>query len=343
MTRRDLLTLIAGVVALMTAVWTVASRVVPVADAVTTLLIPALFTIAGLMGRLWRAASFTCRLVLWIGVAHLTGLAASALALTGVAGAVVWHACSQVLFVGGLALLVPLAAGFPAGPAPRWTWITVAAAAVVPAAAAFAGATPTVLSATGASGEPLVLGPVAPVLPAAFASFAAGVFALPVVAALIAVIRLVRGDRELRGRLTLPLGALAVFAVVVALGSVVPPSMAGVSTALFLVAAPLMPIGLIAGSRPVVADAAQEEARRRVRAHASSPDSLAALTPRERDVIELMADGMSNPAIGRALHISLSAVEKHVTSIFVKLQVTGEPDRHRRVAAVVAYLRSVSR
>ena len=43
------------------------------------------------------------------------------------------------------------------------------------------------------------------------------------------------------------------------------------------------------------------------------------------------------------MHISLSAVEKHATSIFVKLGVTGERDTHRRVAAVVAYLRSVSR
>ncbi len=56
-----------------------------------------------------------------------------------------------------------------------------------------------------------------------------------------------------------------------------------------------------------------------------------------------MADGHSNPAIGRALHISLSAVEKHATSIFVKFGVTRVPDTHRRVAAVVAYLRAISR
>ena len=47
-----------------------------------------------------------------------------------------------------------------------------------------------------------------------------------------------------------------------------------------------------------------------------------------------MADGHSNPAIGRALHISLSAVEKHATSIFVKFGVTRVPDTHRRVAAL---------
>jgi DNA-binding NarL/FixJ family response regulator len=56
-----------------------------------------------------------------------------------------------------------------------------------------------------------------------------------------------------------------------------------------------------------------------------------------------MAEGCSNPAIGRSLHISLSAVEKHSTAIFAKLGFTDEPDTHRRVAAVVAYLRAVDR
>lgn len=343
MTRSDLPTLVTGGMALSTTVWTVASGVVPVADAVTTMLVPALFTIAGLLGGLWNAARFTCRLVVWIGILHLVALSVSALALTGVAGAVWWHACSQVLFVCGLGLLVPLSAGYPAGPAPRWSWTVAAAALLMPVATAFAGPTPTVLSVAEPSGEPAVLGPISPVLPEALTYFAAVVFVLPAVAAIIAVVRLLRGDRELRGRLTLPLGALAAFAVVVVIGSYLPPSLTGVGTALFLLLAPLVPVGLIAGSRPVITGSGDQEALRRLRAHAASGDGLGTLTAREREVLELMAEGHSNPAIGRAMHISLSAVEKHATSIFVKLGVTGEPDTHRRVAAVVAYLRSVSR
>ncbi|MEV0586421.1 response regulator transcription factor [Nonomuraea sp. NPDC050310] len=70
-------------------------------------------------------------------------------------------------------------------------------------------------------------------------------------------------------------------------------------------------------------------------------DPLASLTPREREVLGLMAEGKSNPAIGRALVISDGAVEKHIRSIFAKLDLHAEDsDQHRRVLAVLAYLRS---
>lgn len=70
-------------------------------------------------------------------------------------------------------------------------------------------------------------------------------------------------------------------------------------------------------------------------------DPLAQLTPREREVLELMAEGRSNPAIGRQLVISDGAVEKHIRSIFAKLGLYAEDtDQHRRVLAVLAYLRS---
>src|SRR5690242_9199247 len=71
-----------------------------------------------------------------------------------------------------------------------------------------------------------------------------------------------------------------------------------------------------------------------------SDDPLDALTPREREVLELMAEGRSNDAIGRALFITPRAVEKHVTSIFQKLRLQATPDDHRRVLAVLALLRS---
>ncbi|WP_113702543.1 response regulator transcription factor [Nonomuraea lactucae] len=70
-------------------------------------------------------------------------------------------------------------------------------------------------------------------------------------------------------------------------------------------------------------------------------DPLAQLTPREREVLGLMAEGRSNPAIGRQLVISDGAVEKHIRSIFSKLGLYADDgDQHRRVLAVLAYLRS---
>jgi DNA-binding NarL/FixJ family response regulator/class 3 adenylate cyclase len=69
-------------------------------------------------------------------------------------------------------------------------------------------------------------------------------------------------------------------------------------------------------------------------------DPLAELTPREREVIELMAEGRSNAAIAGQLFVTERAVEKHVTNIFSKLRLPASHDAHRRVLAVLAYLRS---
>jgi len=67
-------------------------------------------------------------------------------------------------------------------------------------------------------------------------------------------------------------------------------------------------------------------------------DPLAALTPREREVLGLMAEGRTNAAIAQRLVIGLGAVEKHVTAIFQKLGLDGGGTDHRRVLAVLAYL-----
>ena len=69
-------------------------------------------------------------------------------------------------------------------------------------------------------------------------------------------------------------------------------------------------------------------------------DPLAELTPREREVLELMAEGRSNQAIAERLFVTLRAVEKHVTSIFTKLGLPASSDDHRRVLAVLAFLQS---
>jgi DNA-binding NarL/FixJ family response regulator len=66
---------------------------------------------------------------------------------------------------------------------------------------------------------------------------------------------------------------------------------------------------------------------------------LAQLTDREREVLSLMAQGMNNAAIAKALFLTDRAVEKHINSMFHKLGLTEEPDVHRRVMAVLAFLR----
>ena len=69
-------------------------------------------------------------------------------------------------------------------------------------------------------------------------------------------------------------------------------------------------------------------------------DPLEEITPREREVLELMAEGRSNQAISERLFITPRAVEKHVTSIFHKLRLPASSEDHRRVLAVLTYLRS---
>jgi DNA-binding NarL/FixJ family response regulator len=72
------------------------------------------------------------------------------------------------------------------------------------------------------------------------------------------------------------------------------------------------------------------------RRHHSKLDDL---TPRERQVLELMAEGRSNQGIADELVVSVAAVERHVTSIFGKLDLRQAPEDHRRVLAVLEFLR----
>jgi DNA-binding NarL/FixJ family response regulator len=69
-------------------------------------------------------------------------------------------------------------------------------------------------------------------------------------------------------------------------------------------------------------------------------EPLSELTPREREVLGLMAEGLSNHAIAERLVVTERAVEKHVTSIFGKLRLPPTGETHRRVLAVLAYMRA---
>jgi DNA-binding NarL/FixJ family response regulator len=68
---------------------------------------------------------------------------------------------------------------------------------------------------------------------------------------------------------------------------------------------------------------------------------LAALTPREREVLELIAEGRSNKGIGERLGVSTGVVQKHVGSLFAKLGIPDSDDDHRRILAVLTFLRSL--
>ena len=69
-------------------------------------------------------------------------------------------------------------------------------------------------------------------------------------------------------------------------------------------------------------------------------DPLDELTPRERETLELVAEGLSNSAIAMRLFVTQRTVEAHVKQIFLKLGLDANPASHRRVRAVLAYLRS---
>ncbi|MEU1388223.1 MULTISPECIES: response regulator transcription factor [unclassified Nonomuraea] len=74
--------------------------------------------------------------------------------------------------------------------------------------------------------------------------------------------------------------------------------------------------------------------------HHRAHDPLDALSPREREVLALVAEGRSNSAIAQRLYVSEAAVAKHVTGVYTKLNLGPDADDHRRVLAALTFLRS---
>jgi DNA-binding NarL/FixJ family response regulator len=79
---------------------------------------------------------------------------------------------------------------------------------------------------------------------------------------------------------------------------------------------------------------------RRLLGRAREDDPLAALSEREREILALLAEGLSNVGIAHRLVVSERTVETHVRSVFQKLNLEAAPDDHRRVLAAITYLRS---
>ncbi|MBX5333269.1 response regulator transcription factor [Rhodococcus fascians] len=82
------------------------------------------------------------------------------------------------------------------------------------------------------------------------------------------------------------------------------------------------------------------EVVRQLLSRTTRSNPLERLTPRERDVLELMAQGLTNARIAADLFISVSSVEKHINAVFDKLGLANSTGMSRRVMAVVAYLRT---
>ena len=120
---------------------------------------------------------------------------------------------------------------------------------------------------------------------------------------------------------------------------------AGSDRRAYLLKEKISDVGQLAGAVRTVAAGGSvidpKVVERLVTARARGRSGLTELTERERDVLEVMARGMSNAAIAAALRIGTRAVEKHINSIFAKLGLAEDEHSHRRVRAVLTFLSEV--
>jgi len=303
------------------------------------LVVPACFLGAGLVGYRLGTPPRVAGGLVGVGCCHLLAFLGAKQALTAGAPADWIHVASQVLFLGGFVALVWLASTYPSQ-RPKRSLIAAAGALSLagPMLAALSGPTPALLD------ETRELGPVIHVLPKALADVAAAsLLLLPLLAVITFVVRYRSAESDERSVMRWPIAGLVVIAALAVAGTLLDRQHQGVVTALFLLGAPVFPLAVAFG--PVIrhvdtltselADV-RDRLARRTRPEVA-PGLLARLSPRELTVLEAMAEGLANPVIARRMHLSLSSVEKHATSIFRKLDIPEGPEVHRRVAAVVAY------
>lgn len=304
------------------------------------LVVPACFVVAALVGyRLGTPAKVSSGLFA-VGATHLLAFlgAHQALAASGVTADWI-HFGSQVLFLTGFVALVWLAACYPGvAVPPRLMGVAVALGLAGPALAAVSGPTPVV------SDNTQTLGPIVHLLPEELADASGAPLMLLAVLALVTfAVRFRRGTPEDRGLMRWPILGFMVVAVLAAVGTALGSRYEQVTTPLFLLGAPIVPLSLAFGPVARRLDTLSAELAGvranldRRPARPGTPEQLAMLSPRELSVLEAMAQGHANPVIARNMHLSLSSVEKHATSLFRKLRIEDGPDVHRRVAAVVAY------
>lgn len=233
-------------------IWVIAATgVLPVQDAAAALVVPAVFVIIGALGPHFAADRTACWHLIALGSLHLVAMSLCAVALRvpHELAAASLNAASQSAYALGFALFVRIAVLYPDFHHRPWVDIVLIVAAVLPVVAAFAAPSPTVLQ-PGESGT-TVLGPIAAVLPEEFAAAGFAVFLLPLGAAVILVLRFLRGSPVLRRKLVWPLLGLAAVALLAITGGLLSGALApSLTDALFLVAAPLLPLSLAAGSRP---------------------------------------------------------------------------------------------
>ena len=301
------------------------------------LVIPVCFVGAGLLGFRLGTPPRVAGGLIAVGCSHLLAFFGARQALAASGESAAWiHFVSQLLFLGGFVAIVWLAAVYPnAKPSRLLIGCATTLGAAGPLLAAVSGPTPSIA-------DEVELGPIVSRLPEALADLAAGpLLLLPLMAVATFVVRYRRAASAERSVMRWPILGLATVAAVIVAGNLLGRGQESIVTGAFLVSAPILPLAMAFG--PVARRIQRltdelDEGRKRGRIRPGPlPGVLARLTPRELDVLQAMASGAANPVIARSLHLSLSSVEKHATSIFRKLEVPEGPEVHRRVAAVVTY------
>jgi len=301
------------------------------------LVIPVCFIGAGLLGfRLGTPQRVAGGLVA-VGGCHLLAFLGARQALAASGESAAWiHFASQLLFLGGFVVIVWLAAVYPDAKPPRLLiGCATALGAAGPLLAAVSGPTPSIL-------DEEELGPIIALLPGSLAAFAVGpLLLLPLLAVGTFFVRYRRATATDRAAMRWPIFGLATVAGVIVAGNLLGRGHESIVTGAFFMSAPILPLAMAFGpvARRIqrLTDQLDEGRKRGGIRPGPPPGVLARLTPRELDVLQAMASGAANPVIARRLHLSLSSVEKHATSIFRKFQVDEGPEVHRRVAAVVTY------